>query len=181
MKEIKKLYVIEWSGPYASIDELWDDDKVEECSIYLITGREKHERSDNHIKYVGITERDPANRVNEKDHRERQSKIVDKRFWMGRFSRISNKKQRSHAELIETLFIRFLSLQDVRILNDKKKKKVPDCPLAVVNRWGVKYDDKHRLNKPSALNVLPDVLMFDGEEYWGAKKLVRLNSEDIPE
>ena len=108
MEEIKKLYVLEWYGPYDSIEEIWNDNGTEECSIYLITGKERYERGDEHIKYVGITERDPAKRLNDHDHQEKQQKIGYKKYWVGRFSRISNKNSRANAELIETLFIHFL-------------------------------------------------------------------------
>lgn len=177
MEEIKKLYVLEWYGPYDSIEEIWNDNGTEECSIYLITGKERYERGDEHIKYVGITERDPAKRLNDHDHQEKQQKIGYKKYWVGRFSRISNKNSRSNAELIETLFIHFLYIEGVRLINDKKLKKIPDCPLTVLNRWILKYQDSHRVNKPKRLSELPDVLLFDGLEYWGADKLKFYNSE----
>ena len=178
MDEIKQLYVLEWYGPYDSIDDIWNDSGTEDCSIYLITGKERYERGAEHIKYVGITERDPAKRLSDRDHLEKQKKITYKKYRVGRFSRCSNKNSRAHAELIETLFIRFLFINDVRIINDKKLKKVPDRPLTVINRWILKSQNSHRVNKPSRLSFLPDVLLFDGNEYWGTDKLKYFNSEE---
>lgn len=177
MNEIKKLYVLEWYGPYDTIEDLYEDDATTDGSVYLITGKERYERGNEHIKYVGITERDPAVRLNERDHKEKQAKILRKKYWVGRFSKSSNKNNRAHAELIESLFIRFLYLQNVRIINDKKLKRAPNSPLTVLNRWILKCADCHRVNKPSRLTDLPDVLLFDGEEYWGSDKLKFLNVE----
>lgn len=39
MKEITRLYALEWYGPYDSIEEMWEDYDTEQCSIYLITVR----------------------------------------------------------------------------------------------------------------------------------------------
>lgn len=177
MNEIKKLYVLEWYGPYDSIDAILDDESTEDGSIYLITGKERYEHGGEHIKYVGITERDPAKRLSEPDHQVKQERIFYKKYWVGRFSRSSNRNSRSHAEMIETLFVHFLSLEGARLINDKKIKKIPDTPLAVINRWVLKSQDSHRVNKPSRLSEMPDVLLFDGEEYWGSEKLRFLDAE----
>ena len=178
MDEIKKLYVLEWYGPYESIEDIWNDSGTEDCSIYLITGKEKYERGQEHIKYVGITERYPAKRLSDKDHREKQQLISYKKYWVGRFSRSSHKNSRLNAELIENLFVHYLYISGERIINDKKLKKVPEVPLTVVNRWLLKNNDLHRVNKPNRLSSLPDVLLFDGSGYWGAEKLKYLNNDD---
>lgn len=177
MNEMKQLYVLEWFGPYKSVEDLWEDGRTSDCSIYLITGREKYERTIGYIKYVGITERDVAIRLKDKDHLEKQSKLLNKKYWSARFSRTPKTKFRNHVELIETLFVRFLFLQNVHIINCKKLKQTPKCPVTVLNRWNTKSQESHRLHKPSVLNVLPDVLMFDGSDYWGAGKLNRYISE----
>jgi hypothetical protein len=178
MKEITRLYALEWYGPYDSIEEMWEDYDTEQCSIYLITGKEKYERGAEHIKYVGITERDPCKRLTDHDHQEKQAKIQYKKYWVGRFSRSSNKNSRAHAELIESLYIRYLYLQEIRIINDKKLKRAPRYPLAVLNRWFRRTSEGHRVNKPARLSDLPDVMLFDGCEYWGSNKLKHFISEE---
>ena len=147
MNEIKKLYVLEWRGPYNSLDELYADSSTIDGSIYLITGKEK------------------------------QGKIQRKKYWVGSFSKASNRNTRAHVELIETLFIHYLFIQDVRIINKDKLKKKPSVPLTVINRWILKCDDCHKVNKSSRLADLPDVILYDGEEYWGSEKLKYLVSE----
>ena len=91
MDEIKRLYALEWYGPYESIEDIWNDDDTQSCSIYLITGKEPYERGSQHIKYVGITERDPVKRLSDKDHLKKQEKIKYKKYWVGRFSKSSNR------------------------------------------------------------------------------------------
>ena len=100
-----------------------------------------------------------------------------KKYWVGCFSKASNRNTRAHVELIETLFIHYLFIQDVRIINKDKLKKKPSVPLTVINRWILKYDDCHKVNKSSRLSDLPDVILYDGEEYWGSEKLKYLVSE----
>lgn len=165
------MYALEWFGPYESIEDIWNDDDTQSCSIYLITGKEAYERGSQHIKYVGITERDPAERLSEKDHLRKQEKIKFKKYWVGKFSKTSNRNQRTHAELIETLFIRFLFLTDVKIINGKKLKSTPRTPVTVLSRWFLKNSNEHRLHKPTVLKDLPDVIMFDGNGYWASEKL----------
>ena len=177
MNEIKRLYALEWFGPYESIEDIWNDDDTQSCSIYLITGKEAYERGSQHIKYVGITERVPAKRLSDKDHLRKQEKIRFKKYWVGKFSKTSNRNQRVHAELIETLFIRFLFLTDVKIINDKKLKSIPRHPVTVLSRWFLKNSYEHRLHKPTVLKDLPDVIMFDGDEYWASGKLACYDKE----
>ena len=85
MSEIKDLYVVEWMGPYDSLDEMYEREGSETCCIYLITGRLAYERTSG-IKYVGITKRAVYSRLDDKDHREKQEQIKGKQYWAGRFS-----------------------------------------------------------------------------------------------
>lgn len=36
MSEIKDVYVIEWMGPYDSLDEMYEREGIESCRIYLV-------------------------------------------------------------------------------------------------------------------------------------------------
>ena len=81
MDEIKRLYALEWYGPYESIEDIWNDDDTQSCSIYIITGKEAYERGALHITYVGITERNPANRLSDKDHLRKQERISLNYSW----------------------------------------------------------------------------------------------------
>lgn len=35
MSEIKEVYVIEWMGPYNSLDEMYEREGIDSCCIYL--------------------------------------------------------------------------------------------------------------------------------------------------
>ena len=85
MSEIKDVYVIDWMGPYNSLDEMYEREGIDTCCIYLITGRLPYDRRPS-IKYVGITKRSPSKRLKDKDHQEKQKDIKEKQFWAGRFS-----------------------------------------------------------------------------------------------
>ena len=76
MSEIKEVYVIEWMGPYNSLDEMYEREGIDSCCIYLITGRLPYDRRPS-IKYVGITKRPPSKRLKDKDHQEKQKDIKE--------------------------------------------------------------------------------------------------------
>lgn len=173
MSEIKELYVIEWMGPYKSLDEICNREDTAKCCIYLITGH--FSRESNGIKYVGITKRLPEKRFSDKDHQKKQ--IKEKQYWTGRFSVLSynnleKPRNRARAELVEHLIIRYLSsLPKVKILNDKKTKEYPKKPIGIISRWQKRYNDDARLNKPSILRMLPDVLLYSDKGFRSAPKM----------
>lgn len=183
MSEIKDIYVIEWMGPYDSLDEMYEREGSETCCMYLITGRVAYERTPG-IKYVGITKRAVYSRLDDKDHREKQEKIKDKRYWAGRFSvasynNLDTPSKRRRAESVETLLVRYLTnLSKAKMINDKKRLQDPDKPIAVISRWQKKRTDDQRYNKPAVLGKLPDTLMYvDKEFYAGDKMRLTLYSE----
>ena len=183
MSEIKDLYVIEWIGPYNSLEEMYEREGSETCCIYLITGRVAYERASD-IKYVGITKRAVYSRLDDKDHRAKQEKIKDKQFWAGRFSiasynNLNTPSKRNRAESVETLLVRYLTnLPGAKMINDKKRFQDPHKPIVVISRWQKKMTDGQRYNKPSVLRKLPDTLMYaDKEFYAGDKMRLTLYSE----
>lgn len=171
MSEIKEVYVIEWMGPYNSLDEMYEREGIDSCCIYLITGRLPYDRRHD-IKYVGITKRPPSKRLKDKDHQEKQKDIKEKQFWAGRFSvsrynNLDSPSGRCRAEAVETLLIRYLAnMPGVRMINEKKRYQDPRRPIAIISRWKKKLTDDQRYNKPSILSSLSDTLMYvDGDFY----------------
>ena len=125
MSEIKEIYVIDWMGPYSSLEEVCERDGSENCFIYLIVGRRPRNRTIG-IKYVGITKRAPNKRMADKDHQKKQEEIKDKKYWVGRFSvssynNLESKRNRKRAELIESLLVRYLSnISNEKMINWRK-------------------------------------------------------------
>ena len=176
MSEIKDLYVIEWMGPYNSLEELYQRTESDKCCIYLITGKLPRERNIG-IKYVGISKRPVYKRLREKDHIEKQAIIREKKFWAGYFSiskynNISTPLRRERLEMVETLLIRYLfSISKSKMINEKKIYSDPKKPIVLISRGRKKYSDDVRINKPSELSDLPDVLMYVDRNFYASGKL----------
>ncbi len=174
MSEIKELYVIEWMGPYKSLDDICNYDDTMMCRFYLLTGRLGRET--NGIKYVGITKRYPEQRLSDKDDLKKQEMIKEKQYWVGRFSvssynNLDKPRNRNRAELIERLIIRYLYESNVRIINTNKTQSDPENPVGIISRWLKKDTNALRSNKPSVLQVLPDVLLFCNGKYLSAPNM----------
>lgn len=176
MQEVKDLYVVEWMGPYDSLEEMYDREGAEACCLYLITGRCAYERHIG-IKYVGITKRAVYNRLEDSDHLEKQERIKDKQYWAGRFSvdsynNLDTPSRRSRAESVETLLVRYLSnLPGAKMINERKRKNNPRKPIVLISRWQKKMTDDQRYNKPSVLSRLPDTLMYVDKEFYAGDKM----------
>ena len=174
MSETKELYVLDWMGPYDSLDDICNYDDTMMCRFYLLTGRLG--RESNGIKYVGITKRYPEERLSDKDDLKKQEMIREKQYWVGRFSistynNLDKPSNRERAELIERLIIRYLYESNVRIINTNKTQSDPECSVGIISRWLKKDTNALRLNKPSVLQVLPDVLLYSDGKYMSAPKM----------
>ena len=176
MSELKEIYVIEWMGPYNSIDEIIDREGTEECCIYMITGQ-RYYNGPKGIRYVGITKRFVGNRLTDKDHLEKQEKIIGKQFWAGRFSVSSYNNldidaRRKRAERVEALIARYLKhICRLKFINEKKTCSDPKKPICIVNRWQRKKTEGNRYNKPSILKKLPDTLLYVDKEFYAGDNL----------
>jgi hypothetical protein len=169
MSEIKELYVIEWMGPYKSLDDICNRKDTANCCIYLITGRLNYERAKS-IKYVGITKRLPEERLSDKDHQIKQNQIKEKQYWAGRFSvssfnNLDKARNRARAELVERLIIKYLYDCHLKIVNIEKTQRYPSKSIGIISKWQKRYTDDARFNKPSILRALPDVLLYSDKEF----------------
>ncbi|MBR3390165.1 MAG: hypothetical protein IKG83_06595 [Prevotella sp.] len=176
MSELKEIYAIEWMGPYDSIEEIGDREGSEDCFVYLITGRFYH-NGPMGIRYVGITKRFVGDRLKDKDHQKKQTKLKNKQFWTGRFSvsaynNLDTEVRRNRAEKVETLLVRYLTnVSNIKMINDKKVYSDPKKLIGIVNRWQKKYTEEGRYNKPSILSKLPDTLFYVDKEFFAGDKL----------
>ncbi len=172
MSEIKELYVIEWMGPYKSLDDICNRKDTADCCIYLITGHDS--RESNGIKYVGITKRLPEKRFSDKDHQRKP--IREKLYWTGRFSvlaynNLEKPRNRARAELVEHLIIKYLFDSNVNIDNKDKTQSLPKKPIGIISKWQKRETDDARLNKPRILRMLPDILLYSDNKFWSAPKM----------
>ena len=166
MNQIKKTYIIDWSGPY-TIDNIKDYiDSAANC-IYLISGLQKYQRGSEQVQYCGITQRDVIERLEDEYHHIKEVPR-DCQIWVGRFANPLFRRNRRNLELVEHLLIYY----EKPYLNDKKTKSPPKEPVVVVNRWR-DTNDKYRQRRLYAVQEIPDVIMFDGEEFWKADRLIK--------
>lgn len=174
MARTKDIYILEWNGPYSSYEEMRMKEGIENCSIYLITGKNKYSsnNSRSEVKYIGITERDVSCRVKEPAHLKKQHNIKDIHFWAARFQNTSLRKDRQHAELVEWCLVRFLAIIDAPIINKKKTKTDPKHNVTVISKWGMKLSDDYRVYKSSKLWWLSDVIVYDTHQFWYSDKLI---------
>lgn len=174
MSETKELYVLDWMGPYDSLDDICNYDDTMMCRFYLLMGRLGRET--NGIKYVGITKRYPEERLSDKDDLKKQETIKEKQYWVGRFSvssfnNLDKPRNRERAELIEHLIIKYLYESNVRIINTNKTQSYPEKSVGIISRWLKKGSNDLRSNKPIVLQILPDVLLYSNGKFLSAPKM----------
>ena len=102
--------------------------------------------------------------------------IKEKQYWVGRFSvssynNLHKPRNRNRAELIEHLIIRYLYESNVKIINSDKTQSDPENSVGIISRWIKKDTNALRSNKPSVLQVLPDVLLYSDGKYLSAHKM----------
>ena len=167
MNQIKKSYIIDWSGPY-TIDNLesYINGNAADC-IYLISGLQKYQRGSGQVQYCGITQRDVLKRLKDEFHHINEVPR-DCQIWMGRFANPAFRRDRHNLESVEHLLIYY----EKPFLNDKKKKAPPKEPVVVINRWR-DTNDNYRQRRRHPVQEIPDVIMFDGEEFWSADRLIK--------
>lgn len=166
MNPIKKSYIIDWSGPY-SIESLEDHIYDGADCFYLISGLQKRQRGSDQIQYCGITQRDILRRLKDEFHHINEVPR-DCQIWMGRFANLAFRRNRENIELVEHLIIFY----EQPYLNDKKTKTPPKRPVVVVNRWRDR-NDNYRQRRIYPVQEVPDVIMWDGEDFWAADRLIK--------
>lgn len=165
-------YVINWYGPY-------DDTTIKEVEfsrcLYMITGYSnkdlkkinKGETTDiqKTILYSGITMRKVRKRMNDGKHKH-WSLESEPDFWIGKVEIATT--SRYLLEKIEHIIINFWSPK----LNSRKKLTQPKHKLVLVNQW--RFPDKTtRVIKYHVAQKLPDLIFFNGEEWYCSEKLVK--------
>jgi hypothetical protein len=148
-----KLYIVNWFGPYT-------DENIKSCDIslglYLITGKQKHERSKS-IQYCGIAKLAVHKRISN-GHHKKELITRERQYWIGQVVS-TNKLTRADLEIIEDLIIYFWQPK----LNEKKKFKFPS-PTVVLNRWfNTDKVLRHKIKYEG--QKLNDVIYWDGKHW----------------
>lgn len=176
------MYTINWMGPFYSLPEALKTQQTENGCIYIVTGKKPGNCKTIGIRYVGISGRDPLTRMYEKDDYAKISTIRCAQYWIGQFSvdrynvfGPSPDPKRKKAELVEHLIVRYISLLrgEKSLVNEKKTKRNPFCPVVIVSR-GIQVENDEFIYYPGLPVDLPPVLMFDGEDFSFGKRLYKL-------
>lgn len=176
--DINDVYLIQWVGPFASVEECksWEKShsiSKKEFNFYYGCGKKSKEHKE--AFYIGKSERDfIAQRISQesnpirKDFREN----ADKEIWIGRFS--DRKLRSSQTEEIRkqnhlavecaewALIHGFMTKNpDKRLLNDKKTVRSPKKYVSVINQFYKKTDFEIYKHKIKITQYLPDVILYD--------------------
>jgi hypothetical protein len=174
MDEIDKIFMIQWIGPFQTIDELKNWEKknsiVNEFCLYLLSGKEYRKKSTS--LYCGKTE---MQRLSSRYKNHKKYELIKDRelnIWIGRFS---NKKLATsdNIDIVETLIISHWQPN----LNDKKKAHYPGFAICVVNSWYKKDAKTRYINRVYPVQQLEDVIFYDinSNVVWGAERLKKRN------
>lgn len=163
MDSLKRVFVIEWKGPFYDLESIKEEDFRN--SFYLITGRLAYQRNFPEIQYCGISaKRTIYNRLSDKGHK--HNKVTkEKQIWIGEFS---NPKLNTtdNIELAESLIIYFWD----PMLNCNKRTHPPKYPVSIINRWKFQ-DGRFRKKRNEPAQMLADVIFYDGNDFLYAECL----------
>lgn len=59
----------------------------------------------------------------------------------------------------------------MNIDNKDKTQSLPKKPIGIISKWQKRETDDARLNKPSILRILPDILLYSDNKFWSAPKM----------
>lgn len=173
MAGISKIFILEWYGPFNSVEDLkrWENAHSEEgFGIYFISGKPPYKKIPR--SYVGIS----VNRnglISERytsDNQHHIHELRDKEFWIGRFFD-KRRRTRKNYDLCETLLVSFLQPE----LNVRKKSYYPSDDIALINRWYTK--ELHiRQNRVCLAQIdVPDVIILDSDNGIFTSDRLKLN------
>lgn len=169
MEDIKKVFTIQWVGPFANFDSLSQylkDPKTCDCqlfSFYYCSGSKKekgHPIDKTDYRYFGLhrSETSIGTRVTPwhehlKDFREPFS------LWIGSFSD-SVQQTSQNIEDVETAFIS--TYKNELTENIQKKKSYLKESICIINLW-YKLNETRWLNKKREVKVFDDVIVYEAE------------------
>lgn len=169
MEDIRKIFTIQWVGPFDTFDSLNEYlNDTETCdktlfSFYYCSGSKKgkgHPVASNDYRYFGLRKAETA--INKRVNR-RHEHLSDFRepfaLWVGSFSDCKQ-QTKENTEIVETMFIS--TYKDFLSENDKKKKARLKESTCVINLWYKRDETRWGIKKPE-VKVFDDVLVYEHE------------------
>ncbi len=182
----KNIFLIQWYGPFESVDALknWEINRKERFVLYLFQGK-KNRKNKTYKYYCGETYDRKESvacvyvRMNDKDHHIHEFENGEIKIWVGT---IANKRKPTQKEvfLCEKMITSELSqieLDDKKIVNGTNKKP-PKQNVYVINEWYGKNNFEYRpMDSNTIPRIVPDVMTYYAPEqiYYRSKQLVRVN------
>jgi hypothetical protein len=171
MNDIDLVILIQWKGPFSTVDELkkWEisDDHSSEFNLYLLKGQKKSVKT-NFSYYCGQTTRKYVSQRIKYNHRHYvEIKNRPHEIWIGRFS--NDRSTKHDLNIVENLIT---SVWEPNL--NKTNFRPPLCDVCVVNLWYNKNDSTcKRLCKKSPPSLIPDVIVYDSstKQVLGAQRL----------
>lgn len=164
MDIIEHTYTIQWVGPmnydeYKKYNRSKDTLSPDMFNLYYFEVRQ-----DKRYKwqtYIGIhKENDGINKRLDTQHEHLgpfiKSEAKDIRIWIGSFAN-GKDQRRDNIDIVETLFIK--AYHDKFTINDRKKQKLPDCSVCVINTYYNTKEDPIKIKSDKPL-VFDDVLIY---------------------
>ena len=127
MAGISKIYILEWYGPFTSVDELRNWEKMYPAErgfgIYFISGKPPCKQIVRNYVGISLNRSGLISKRYSSDSQHQIHELREKEFWIGRFTD-KRKCNRNNYELCETLLISYLQPE----LNIRKKgSRVKPC------------------------------------------------------
>ncbi len=147
-----QIVIVNWRGPF---DAEGLRTLKEGNGVYMATGRFRYGRKDD-ILYFGITKREFKKRLLE-PHPTYEIREETKQVWVGQLV-FPVDFHRGHLGLVENLLIWFWQ----PLLNIKKKLR-PKHQICLINQWFWADGAQQRIQRPSVIKDVPDVIWINDE------------------
>lgn len=181
----KKMYLLQWFGPFSSVQELAKWEEQEEKGgrryfLYFFHGKRPKDKKTRY--YCGMTfkQRSVASRMRNHDHHihefEQRNKYLC--IWVGTISNIRSVKKTDvkHCEkMLTSYLVQAYQTYDGEIVNKTNYKAPKDTDIYLINEW---YNSKNEMEyqrraSGSISRIIPDVLSYyaDGNSIYSSKRL----------
>ena len=173
-------YVIQWYGPFASIEEVkkWEEEDSSKFNLYIFHAKQKYDKNK---YYCGMTiKQSVGKRLKNKDHHIHDfegSHTVSLQIWIGSIVKKSIKS--CDVRICENIITSMMANIGVgeKYLENQTNKKPPLNNVYLINEWWKK--DKTEINrrlKNSVPDIIPEAMAYYSETgaLYGISKLKHL-------